>query len=226
MKTSFLLFVAFAISFAATIAFTNPEVLSFDSDTTTSAKAESISAQPETAKPETAKPRRKKTKRRKSDASSSGSDLDSILKSFNAPREKMSKRVRSAPSLDVSGWKNSRPLRIDSLKGRIVVLNFWTTWCGYCVDAIPHNKTLARKYGNKGVVLIGVCTSKGTELMSKIAKENNIRYPIAADNNRNTGKAYKIKAYPRYCVIDANGNLRFEDLKKREVEAAIQFLLK
>ena len=191
MKPSFLLFVAFAISFVTTIAFTNPEILSFNSDNTTS-----------------------------------GSDLDSIPKSFDVPREKMSKRVQSAPSLDVSGWENSRPLSIDSLKGKIVVLNFWTTWCGYCVDAIPHNKTLARKYGNKGVVLIGVCTSKGTELMSKIAKENNIRYPIAADYNRNTGKAYKIKAYPRYCVIDANGNLRFEDLKKREVEAAIQFLLK
>ena len=188
MKPSFLLFVAFAISFVTTIAFTNPEILSLDSGNTTK--------------------------------SSSGSDL------FDVPREKMSKRVQSAPSLDVSGWENSRPLSIDSLKGKIVVLNFWTTWCGYCVDAIPHNKTLVQKYGNKDVVLIGVCTSKGTERMSKIAKENNVRYPIVADNNRNTGKAYKIKAYPRYCVIDANGNLRFEDLKKREVEAAIQFLLK
>ena len=123
MKPSFLLFVAFAISFVTTIAFTNPEILSFNSDNTTS-----------------------------------GSDFDSIPKSFDVPREKMSKRVQSAPSLDVSGWENSRPLSIDSLKGKIVVLNFWTTWCGYCVDAIPHNKTLVQKYGNKDVVLIGVCT--------------------------------------------------------------------
>ena len=69
MKPSFLLFIAFAISFVTTIAFTDPEILSFNSDYTTS-----------------------------------GSDLDSIPKSFDVPREKMSKRVQPAPSLDISGW--------------------------------------------------------------------------------------------------------------------------
>ena len=99
--------------------------------------------------------------------------------------------------------------------------------CGPCIKAIPHNNELQHKYADKGVVVIGVCTStEGTDRMSAIAKENNIQYPIVKDNQQKTADKYEVKAYPRYCVVDANGNLRFEDRKKREVEAAIKFLLK
>ena len=222
MKMLFSFLLVFAITFGATFAFMDPEILSFgDSDTATITKAQWNELQRETAEK-----RRKKAQRQTSVERRHEDNFDDFMNSFGAPTEKMSKRVLPAPSLDVSGWKNARPLNIASLRGKIIVLNFWTTWCGHCIDAIPHNKELVQEYGNKGVVLIGVCTSKGNELMPKIAQENNILYPIAQDNNRNTGKAYKVNAYPRYCVIDANGNLRFEDLKKREVEPAIKFLLK
>lgn len=228
MKMLLSFFVVFLITVVGTIGFMKPELLmnpellltGESEDTVMLTEAEAIEL-----KRETAKARAKRSKRRSSAnrARPEEDDFDDFMN--GTPKDKMPSKILPAPSLDVSGWENSAPLSISSLRGKIVVLDFWAR-CGPCIDAIPHNDHLVQKYGNKGVVLIGVCTSKGTERMSRVAKENSIQYPIAKDINRKTGKSYKIKAYPRYCVIDANGNLRFEDLKKREVEAAIKYLLK
>ena len=62
---------------------------------------------------------------------------------------------KPAPKLALKGWINSKPMSLEKLKGKIVVLDFWATWCGPCIASVPHTNEMLKQYTNKGVVFIG-----------------------------------------------------------------------
>ena len=133
---------------------------------------------------------------------------------------------KPAPALAVGNWINSNPRTLGDLKGKIVVLDFWATWCGPCLASIPHSNELQKKYADKGVVIIAVCAPKGGEKMADTVKERNIEYAVALDNGKgDTFAAYKADSYPDYYIIDRKGNLRWGDVVNDDVEMAIELLL-
>lgn len=133
---------------------------------------------------------------------------------------------KSAPPLTVQNWINSKPVTLDELKGKIVVLDFWATWCGPCLRSIPHANELMKKYGDKGLVIIGVCARNGVERMADTVKKYGIEYPVAADaDDQATVKAYLANSFPDYYIIDRKGILRWADIANLDVEKAIQLLL-
>jgi len=127
------------------------------------------------------------------------------------------------PDLDVSDWVNGE-MTADDLKGKIVILDFWATWCGPCLASIPKNNALARKYG-EDVVLIGVCHDRGAERMAEVVKSRGIKYPVCHDVDNTTINAYMVNGYPDYYVFDRKGRLRVPDCRNNKVEDAIKFLL-
>lgn len=132
---------------------------------------------------------------------------------------------KPAPPLQLDNWMNAKAMELSDLKGKIVVLDFWATWCGPCISAIPKANEISKKYADKGVMFIGVCAKRGAEKMEETAKKHQIEYPIAADSTGSTVAAYKVNSYPDYYIIDRKGVLRWADFSNADVEKAIEILL-
>lgn len=129
------------------------------------------------------------------------------------------------PSLDVTGWINGE-VKPEGMKGKVVVVDFYATWCGPCMHAIPHNNEMLKKYGTKGLVIIGVSThKKGQDVFDANAKEHGIEYPAARDANLKSQTAWQVHYYPTYAVIDRKGIVRAIGLQPQHVEAVVQKLL-
>jgi thiol-disulfide isomerase/thioredoxin len=153
---------------------------------------------------------------------------DEWLEGTEASRDKRFSELKAGvapPALKVADWKNSGPLTLADLKGKVVMLDFWATWCGPCIASIPHSNDLYDRYKADGLVMVGVCQSRGADKMAKTAEDKGIKYPIAADLDGKTVEAYAVDGFPDYYFIDRAGKLRILDCKNANVEDAIKLLL-
>jgi thiol-disulfide isomerase/thioredoxin len=129
------------------------------------------------------------------------------------------------PPLSVTDWINGG-VTAAGVKGKVIVIDFYATWCGPCMRAIPHNNALLKKYADKGLVIIGVCTSNhGQESFATNAKEHGIEYPAASDPELKSEKAWAVHYYPTYAIIDRRGIVRSIGLQPENVEAVVAKLL-
>lgn len=132
---------------------------------------------------------------------------------------------RPAPALRVHGWRNRERFDLDALDGKVVLLDFWGTWCLPCRKAVPRLKKLQERYADQGLVVIGVHTARGSGRMDAFVDELRIRYPVAVDRGGRTGVAFDVESFPSYYLIDRAGVLRFADLASHDLERALQHLL-
>ena len=141
----------------------------------------------------------------------------------------------SAPEIiGINSWVNSSPLTMTSLKGKVVLVDFWTYSCINCIRTQPYLNSWWAKYASKGLVIIGVHAPEfGFEKVPKnvrnAVKEAKILYPVALDNSFATWNAYNNQYWPAKYLVDKNGKVRlthFGEGKYAETESAIQSLLK
>jgi thiol-disulfide isomerase/thioredoxin len=126
---------------------------------------------------------------------------------------------RPAPAWDNASWLNvDSPLRLDQLRGRVVLLNFWVFTCGNCTRTVPSLVELDRRYRSEGLTLIGIHTPEfppyaGEHDRGNVARalaEYSITYPNAQDNDRRTWDRYDIRYWPSFVLIDKRGRIRYE----------------
>ncbi|MCJ7624604.1 MAG: cytochrome c biogenesis protein DipZ, partial [Anaerolineaceae bacterium] len=133
----------------------------------------------------------------------------------------------------INNWINSEPLTLAELKGKVVIVDFWTYSCINCVRTLPYITDWNIKYADDGLVIIGVHTpefefEKDTMNVQDAVTRFGIEYPVAQDNDFATWRAFNNRYWPAKYFIDAEGNVRythFGEGKYEESELVIKQLL-
>lgn len=139
-----------------------------------------------------------------------------------------------APALDgATQWLNSPPLTTEGLKGKVVLVDFWTYSCINCLRAIPYVRAWAEKYRDRGLVVIGVhapefAFERNVDNVRSAITTLKINYPVAVDNEYMIWRAFENEYWPAHYFIDATGKIRhhhFGEGNYEESEQVIQRLL-
>ncbi len=140
----------------------------------------------------------------------------------------------NAPDFTAGGeWINSDPLSLRDLKGKVVLVDFWTYTCINCIRTLPYIKSWWEKYKDKGLVIVGVHTpefefEKDINNVKKAVTDFGLTYPIMQDNEYATWRAYANRYWPAKYMVDKTGKIRythFGEGEYDETEAMIQKLL-
>jgi thiol-disulfide isomerase/thioredoxin len=130
-------------------------------------------------------------------------------------------------------WVNSKPLTPAELRGKVVLVDFWTYTCVNWRRTLPYVRAWAEKYKNQGLVVIGVHTpefgfEKNLDNIHEAIKEMNVDYPVAIDSNYAIWSAFNNQYWPALYFVDAHGNIRHHQFGEggyEESERVIQRLL-
>jgi len=134
----------------------------------------------------------------------------------------------------IEKWINSEPLKMEQLRGKVVLIDFWTYSCINCIRTLPYLKAWDKKYKDKGLVIIGVHSpefefEKKYENVLSAVNKYQIEYPVAQDNEFVVWQLYKNLYWPHKFLIDQDGYIRYNHIGEGnydETEKQIQQLLK
>jgi len=138
------------------------------------------------------------------------------------------------PALDgATEWLNGPPLSRDALRGKVVVVNFWTYSCINCLRTLPYLRTWAQRYGGDGLVVLGVHTPEfgfehDTRNVKRALQDLHVSYPVAVDNDYRIWQAFGNRYWPAFYIVDAEGRVRYHHFGEGgydEAEGAIRQLL-
>jgi len=137
-----------------------------------------------------------------------------IRSSFGSSTEYKSSESAAAPELATGDWINSRPLKLNDLRGRVVLIEFWTFGCINCRDTLPFIKSWHDRYQDKGLTIIGVHSpefdeERKVENLRREVTSLGIRYAVVTDNDYQTWSAYHVEAWPTSFLLDKQGRIRW-----------------
>jgi thiol-disulfide isomerase/thioredoxin len=130
---------------------------------------------------------------------------------------------------NVEGVSGSFPASLATMRGKVVLLDFWATWCAPCRMAVPRLGDLQARYGAQGLSVLGVSTEDAQEV-AQFAQRMAIRYPIGVDKHAETTRSYGVASLPTLVIIDKRGivrdvNIGFDDSRSDRFESTIRALL-
>jgi peroxiredoxin len=100
-------------------------------------------------------------------------------------------------------------VRLKEQRGRVVMVNFWATWCGPCRQEMPHLERLHRKYKSTGLVLLGVNVDDDARKAAELAAKLGVSFPMLYDTDKAVSKLYDLATMPSTVLIDRDGTVRF-----------------
>jgi peroxiredoxin len=122
-------------------------------------------------------------------------------------------------------------LRLQEQRGRVVMVNFWATWCGPCRQEMPQLNKLYEKYRGSGFVLLGVNVDDDTRNAASVAGKLGVKFPVLWDTDKAVSKRYDLATMPSTVLIDRDGKVRyvhrgyrdgFEDLYEKQIRELLK----
>ncbi len=156
------------------------------------------------------------------------------IEDMGKPSFNLNDAAITAPELIAGGeWFNSEPLTLKELRGKVVMVDFWTYTCINCIRTLPYLRNWHDKYADRGLVIIGVHTpefefEKNAANVQKAIADFELKYPVMQDNEFATWRAYDNHYWPAKYIVDKNGKIRythFGEGEYDETEEVIQELL-
>jgi len=124
--------------------------------------------------------------------------VPAIAADATGPAAEFKLQSRSGPAVSLS-----------SLKGQVVLINFWATWCGPCRKEMPFLEQIQKKYAPLGFTMVGVNVEEDTRLMDAFLNDVPVTFPILLDPANSVSKLYNVSAMPSTVIVDRKGNVRF-----------------
>lgn len=127
-------------------------------------------------------------------------DAFAELRLFRPPQRKPAPDF-SAPLTD------GNTFRLSDQRDKLILINFWATWCGPCRWEMPAMERLYRRYRDQGFVLIGLSVDRDPKVIPPFAKRYDLTFPIGLDPNSRVGTAYGIRGLPSTAIVDRRGDV-------------------
>jgi thiol-disulfide isomerase/thioredoxin len=151
----------------------------------------------------------------------------------NIPVQLAEARAAAPDFVGISKWFNSAPLSIGDLRGKVVLVDFWTYGCYNCVNTLPYVTKLYETYKDKGLVVVGIHTpelpfERSASNVQAALKRHGITYPVAQDNDSATWNAWRNQYWPAQYIVDQHGNIVFSHAGEGqydEIERTVRRLL-
>lgn len=138
--------------------------------------------------------------------------------------------VRAAQAPNASWPTDQGELRLEQLRGKVVYLDFWASWCTPCRQSFPWMNELQARYAEEGLVVVGVNLDKDRELVERFLAKYPAQFTVAYDPTGGTAASFAVKGMPSSYLIDRNGEIRlshigFREKDRAELETRIQEVL-
>ena len=133
-----------------------------------------------------------------------------------------------APEINLPGVNGN--VQLESLKGKVVYLDFWASWCKPCVKSFPWMNDMKQSYADKGFEILAVNLDKDRKLADEFLKNMDVNFMVAFDESGKSAAAYKLKGMPSSYLIGRDGkvyasHIGFREKDKAQLEQAIKKLL-
>lgn len=154
-----------------------------------------------------------------------------IRNSFGSSTEYKSSGSAAAPDLANGDWINSAPLKLQDLRGRVVLIEFWTFGCINCRNTLPFVKSWHDRYQAKGLTVIGVHSpefdeERNVESLRREVTSLGIRYAVVTDNDYEIWNAYHVEAWPTAFLLDKQGRIRWMHVGEGDYDEADRLIQK
>ncbi|WP_455211160.1 TlpA family protein disulfide reductase [Kaarinaea lacus] len=125
---------------------------------------------------------------------------------------------------------NGGSVQLSDLKGSVVYVDFWATWCPPCRESFPWMESMHQRYQDLGLEIVAISLDQKSDLIENFLKSHKASFTILHDGEGGTAEAFKVKGMPSSYLVDRKGNIRvrhagFNDDDKSELESKIKQLL-